>query len=221
MKHAEKTGMHQTGKAGMSRRRHLPRLSVISGLVLTASLLSAGISEQASAVTLTFDYTYTIEANTCNFSAQGTAKDGPLTGSSATLSVDWGTVTKSQLNSSNKDSITKTFGLEMNCGGDIYQPTLTVTANNVNTPDLSGTFYVADPPDSVAGFAVQVKQNGGVTPGDSLRSGEVANLDEHVFGNNRTITLEAWPIIMSGKSVRDLISGNPISGTVIINVRYN
>lgn len=219
MKHKENAGKHQTGKAGTSRRRHLPRLSAVSGLALTALLLSAGISEQACALEFTFEYTYTIIANTCNLSAQGTRQDGSLTGSAANLYVDWGTVTKDQLTSEKKAS-KKTFGLVMECKGDIWQPTLTVTGSNGSSSDLSAPFYVTDNTGSGAGFAVRVKENGGVTSGTALRLGTPTVLNEVADSNKRNITLEAWPTKIPDKTL-NLSSGNAITGTVTIKVSYN
>ncbi|ECF1925578.1 hypothetical protein E1L25_27030 [Salmonella enterica subsp. enterica serovar Newport] len=229
MKNKENAGMHQTGKAGMSRRRHLPRLSAISSLALTALLLSAGISEQACALEFTFDYTYTIVANTCKLTSTGAdvnkgldvnGADNP----SVDFDVNWGTVTKSQLTDSGQYS-KKTFGLVMDCGGDIWQPTLKVRPTNGDAASTSGIVYVTDTPGSVAGFAVRASDASDATetnvtqtalnqPGDNQHA-----LSE--TGHNKKILLEAWPVILPKKNARDLASGTDIKGAVTINVIYN
>lgn len=225
MKQKKNAGKHQTGKAGTSRRHHLPRLSAISGLALTASLLSAGISEQARALTFTFEYTYTITANTCTLTSYGADVNKGLDVSVADnvlgdFNVSWGTVTKAQLTNENEAS-KKEFGLEMKCLGDIYRPTLTVTGNGNNGgSSLSDTFYVADTANSVAGFAVHVTKDGGVSS-TSPRLGAAVGLNEVAASNKRNITLEAWPTIMPNKDINGLKSGTDIAGTVTINVSYN
>ncbi|EFT4511178.1 fimbrial protein [Salmonella enterica subsp. enterica serovar Stanley] len=222
MKHKENAGKHQTGKAGTSRRRHLPRLSAISSLALTALLLSAGISEQARALTFTFEYTYTITANTCNLSAQGTRQDGQISGSAANLYVDWGTVTKDQLTDKDKAS-KKTFGLVMDCDGDIWQPKLTVTSVNGNTSSGQESLFVTDSLGSVAGFAVRVADGNEATEKEKIQNaltgqGEQA-LSETV--HSKKMLLTAWPTIMPDKKSDDLKSGTDIKGTVTIKVVYN
>lgn len=227
MKHKENAGKHQTGKAGTSRRRHLPRLSAISGLALTASLLSAGISEPVSALEFTFEYTYTIIANTCNLSSTGTEVDSRLdvAGSDApvkSFNVDWGAVTKEQLTDGNK-ALKKTFGLVMNCDGDIWQPKLTVTSNNGNTTATPGTLFVTDTANSVAGFAVKVADGNEATEKKKIQNaltgqGEQA-LSETV--HSKKMLLTAWPTVMPDKKPDALVPGADIAGTVTINVVYN
>lgn len=222
MKNKENAGMHQTGKAGMSCRRHLPRLSAVSGLALTALLLSAGISEQACALEFTFEYTYTIIANTCNLSAQGTRQDGSLTGSSADLYVDWGTVTKDQLMSEKKAS-KKTFGLVMDCDGDIWQPKLTVTSVNGNTSSGQEPLFVTDSLGSVAGFAVRVADGNEATEKEKIQNA-LTGLGEQALSetvHSKKMLLTAWPTILPDKEPKDLESGADIKGTVTIKVVYN
>lgn len=227
MKHKENAGKHQTGKAGTSRRRHLPRLSAISGLALTALLLSAGISEPARALTFTFEYTYTITANTCTLTSYGADADQGLDVNvadnvSGSFNVNWGTVTKDQLTDKDKAS-KKTFGLVMNCEGDIYAPTLKVTSKNGEV-NQSGTLYVTDTSNSVAGFAVRAGKGQGATESNVTekaisQAGTEQKLDETAHKKNMLLT--AWPTIMPGKDINGLKSGTDIAGTVTINVSYN
>ncbi|EMD4511841.1 type 1 fimbrial protein [Salmonella enterica] len=217
MKHAEKVGNNNAGRVNVARRHHPSRLSAISGLAL---LLSCGVCGSASALTFNFDYIYTIVANTCELKAQGTDKDGPITGSSATLNVDWGKVTKEQLKNPNNDS-KKTFGLVMVCKGDIYKPTLTVTGNS---PSAGGILYVADDAGSVAGFAVTTAESSEATESDVTANalnnkGSPQTLSE--TGHQKKILLTAWPVLLSKKDVNDLKSGTEIKGTVTIKVVYN
>lgn len=220
MKHAEKAGNNNAGRVNVARRYHPSRLSAISCLAL---LLSGGFSGSASAVTFTFDYTYTIVANTCTLSAQGTDKGGPITGSSASFDVNWGTVTKEQLKDPDKAS-KKTFGLVMDCQGDIYKPTLTVTGNNGSNPNPSSSdiLYVANDANSVAGFAVKASDDA-TEPNvikDALKNqGTPQTLSgtEH----QKKIWLTAWPVILPGKEQEPLPSGTEITGTVTIKVSYN
>ncbi|AXC70049.1 hypothetical protein DOE63_32750 (plasmid) [Salmonella enterica subsp. diarizonae serovar 59:z10:-] len=227
MKQKKNAGKHQTGKAGTSRRHHLPRLSAISGLALTASLLSAGISEQARALTFTFEYTYTITANTCTLTSYGADVNKGLDVSVADnvlgdFNVSWGTVTKEQLTAPEKAS-EKTFGLVMNCEGDIYAPTLKVTSKNGEV-NQSGTLYVTDTSNSVAGFAVRAEKDQGATESNVTKdainnpsTGKILNEAAH----QKKMLLTAWPTIMPGKDPENLISGTDIAGTVTINVSYN
>ncbi|EJT9668068.1 type 1 fimbrial protein [Salmonella enterica] len=219
MKHAEKAGNNNAGRVNVARWYHPSRLSAVSGLAL---FLSAGLSGSASALSFTFEYTYTIVANTCTLSAQGTDKDGPITGSSASFDVDWGTVTKEELTNRDKAKI-KTFGLLMKCDGAIYQPTLTVTGSS---PSVSDVFYVADSPNSVAGFAVQAAKSSDATEPDVTtkalnNNGAPQTLSEKSKGNLKKILLDAWPTIMPDKSIDNLKSGTEITGTVTIKVSYN
>ncbi|MDJ3788079.1 hypothetical protein LEI94_26750 [Salmonella enterica] len=227
MKHKKNAGKHQTGKAGTSRRRHLPRLSAISGLALTALLLSAGISEQARALTFTFEYTYTIIANTCTLTSYGADADQGLDVNvadnvSGSFNVSWGTVTKDQLTDKDKAS-KKTFGLVMNCEGDIYAPTLKVTSKNGEV-NQSGTLYVTDTSNSVAGFAVRAEKGQGATESNVTEeainnpsTGKILNEAAH----QKNMLLTAWPTIMPNKDINGLKSGTDIAGTVTINVSYN
>lgn len=223
MKQKKNAGKHQTGKAGTSRRRHLPRLSAVSGLAL---LLSAGISEPVSALEFTFEYTYTIIANTCTLTSYGADANQGLDVSgtdnvTVNFDVNWGTVTKAQLTNENEAS-KKEFGLEMKCLGDIYRPTLTVTGNGNNGgASLSGgPFYVTDNSKTGAGFAIRVKKDGGAKSGNSLLSGNAVELNENADSNTRNITLEAWPTKIPDKTL-NLSSGDEIKGTVTIKVSYN
>lgn len=218
MKYAEKAGNNNAGRVNVARRYHPSRLSAVSGLAL---FLSAGLSGSASALTFTFDYTYTIEANTCTLSAQGTDNDGAIpTSGTTTLNVNWGTVTKEQLKDPDKAS-KKTFGLAMDCLGDIYQPTLTVTGKN-GSASSSNILYVADSPDSVAGFAV--KASDGATEPDVIKealNNQGAQQTLSGTGHKKKILLTAWPTIMPNKKESDLKSGTDITGTVTIKVSYN
>ncbi|EMJ2324440.1 hypothetical protein V7L32_004952 [Salmonella enterica] len=221
MKHAEKAGNNNAGRVNVARRYHPSRLSAISGLAL---LLSGGFSGSGSAsvVRFTFEYTYTIKANTCDLSAQGiNMQDGRINSSTASFDVDWGTVTKAQLTGSSPYS--KTFGLAMDCQGDIYLPTLTVTGNNGSVQSGGDTLYVADSPDSVAGFAVKTS--------DASDRREIIKIQNALTGQgqqtlseairNKTMLLEAWPTLMPNKSIDDLKPGENIEGTVTIKVSYN
>ncbi|EIJ8802738.1 hypothetical protein LJP83_003881 [Salmonella enterica] len=224
MKHAEKAGNNNAGRVNVARRYHPSRLSAISGLAL---LLSGGFSGSASAVTFTFDYTYTIVGNTCTLTSTGAKVNNGLdvTGSNntahGTFDVDWGTLTKEELKDPNKAS-KKTFGLAMNCQGDIYQPTLTVTGNNGSNPS-SDILYVANDANSVAGFAVKAS-DGATEPNvikDALNNqGTPQTLSG--TGHQKKILLTAWPVILPGKEKEPLpSSGTEITGTVTIKVSYN
>lgn len=223
MKHKESTGIHQTGKAGTSRRRHLSRLSALSGL---AFLLSAGISEQARAQQFTFDYTYTITANTCSITILNngvTATNGDVGVLSGPLKrdvpVEWGNVTQEQLTDPNK-AVIKTFGLEMDCKGDIWKPTLKVTDKNGGSgSDLSQRFYVSDTPATGAGFAVELTENGGITQSSGTTTGSPTALSESASGNKRKIALKAWPTKLADPL--KLNPGDDITGSVVIKVSYN
>ncbi|EIK2760691.1 hypothetical protein LJZ95_003162 [Salmonella enterica] len=220
MKHAEKAGNNNAGRVNVARRYHPSRLSAVSGLAL---FLSAGLSGSASALTFTFDYTYTIEANTCTLSAQGTDNDGAIpTSGTTTLNVNWGTVTKEQLKDPDKAS-KKTFGLVMDCQGDIYQPKLTVRPANGDTTSTPGILYVTDTPGSVAGFAIKASDASGATETEKtqkvLTGQGQQTLSETV--HKKKMLLEAWPTIMPGKGNELLPSGTEINGTVTIKVSYN
>lgn len=223
MKHAEKAGNNNAGRVNVARRYHPSRLSAISGLAL---LLSGGFSGSASAVKFTFEYTYTIVANTCTLTSTGAKVNNGLdvTGSNNTVQgnfdVDWGTVTKEELKDPDKAS-KKTFGLAMDCLGDIYQPTLTVTGKN-GSASSSNILYVADSPDSVAGFAV--KASDGATEPDVIKealNNQGAQQTLSGTGHKKKILLTAWPTIMPNKKESDLKSGTDITGTVTIKVSYN
>lgn len=219
MKHAEKAGNNNAGRVNVARRYHPFRLSAISGLAL---LLSVGFSGSASALTFTFEYTYTILANTCTLSAQGTRGDSPITGTSKSFDVDWETVTKAQLTDSSQYS-KKTFGLVMDCQGDIYQPKLTVRPANGDTTSTLGILYVTDTPGSVAGFAIKASDASGATETEKTQKALTGQgqqtLSETV--HQKKMLLEAWPTIMPGKENELLPSGTEINGTVTINVSYN
>ncbi|ELU3816089.1 type 1 fimbrial protein [Salmonella enterica] len=218
MKHAEKAGNNNAGRVNVARRYHPFRLSAISGLAL---LLSGGFSGSASALSFTFEYTYTIVANTCTLSAQGTDKDGPITGSSASFDVDWGTVTKEQLKKDPDKASKKTFGLVMDCQGDIYKPTLTVTGKNGSNPS-SDILYVANDANSVAGFAVKASDD--ATEQDVIKNAlnnQGTQLTLSGTEHQKKIWLTAWPVIMPNKKDSDLKSGTDITGTVTIKVSYN
>ncbi|ECI0837409.1 hypothetical protein [Salmonella enterica] len=227
MKHAEKAGNNNTGKVSAARRRYPSRLSAISGLAL---LLSCGVCGSASALTFTFDYTYTIVANTCSLTSTGADVNKALvvTGNNDTVQgnfdVDWGTVTKAQLTDSGQYS-KKTFGLVMDCNeGDIYQPTLKVTSTNGDITSPQGILYVKDKPDSVAGFAVRASDATGATETSVTKSALVNQGIPQALsetGHNKKILLEAWPVILPEKNARDLASGTDIKGAVTINVIYN
>ncbi|EGC1083031.1 hypothetical protein H8467_005225 [Salmonella enterica] len=225
MKHAEKAGNNNAGRVNVARRYHPSRLSAISGLAL---LLSGGFSGSASAVTFTFDYTYTIVGNTCTLTSTGAKVNNGLdvTGSNNTVQgnfdVDWGTVTKEELKAPDKAS-KKTFGLAMDCQGDIYQPTLTVTGNNGSNPNPSSDIlYVADDANSVAGFAVKASND--ATEQDVIKNAlnnQGTRLTLSGTGHQKKIWLTAWPVIMPNKKDSDLKSGTDITGTVTIKVSYN
>lgn len=220
MKYAEKAGNNNAGRVNVARRYHPSRLSAVSGLAL---FLSAGLSGSASALTFTFDYTYTIVANTCTLSAQGTDNDGAIpTSGTTTLNVNWGTVTKEQLKDPDKAS-KKTFGLVMDCQGDIYQPKLTVRPANGDTTSTPGILYVTDTPGSVAGFAIKASDASGATETEKtqkvLTGQGQQTLSETV--HKKKMLLEAWPTIMPGKGNELLPSGTEINGTVTIKVSYN
>ncbi|EBQ4753418.1 hypothetical protein LE36_07540 [Salmonella enterica subsp. diarizonae] len=222
MKHAEKAGNNNTGKVSAARRRYPSRLSAISGLAL---LLSCGVCGSASALTFTFDYTYTIVANTCTLTSTGADANKALDVSvadnpSVDFDVNWGTVTKAQLTVPGQYS-KKTFGLVMNCGGDIYQPKLTVKPADGDTTS-SGIVYVTDTPGSVAGFAVRASDASDATETAETQkalTGQQPILSETV--RKKKILLEAWPVILPGKDVKSLKSGTDIKGAVTINVSYN
>lgn len=224
MKHAEKAGNNNAGRVNVARRYHPSRLSAISCLAL---LLSGGFSGSASAVTFTFEYTYTIVANTCTLTSTGAKVDKELdvTGSNNTVQgnfdVDWGTVTKEELRTPDKAS-KKTFGLVMECQGDIYQPTLTVTGNNGSVQSGGDTLYVADSPDSVAGFAVKASDD--ATEQDVIKNAlnnQGTQLTLSGTEHQKKIWLTAQPVIMPNKKDCDLKSGTDITGTVTIKVSYN
>lgn len=218
MKHAEKAGNNNAGRVNVARRYHPSRLSVISGLAL---LLSGGFSGSASALTFTFDYTYTIEANTCTLSAQGTNRqDGLITGQSASLDVNWDTVTREELTNRDKAKIKKTFGLVMDCKGDIYKPTLTVKGNS---PSVGDILYVADDADSVAGFAVKASDASDAKE-QNLTQKTLTGQGEQTLSeteHQKHILLDAWPSIMPEKNIDNLKSGTEIKGMVTIKVVYN
>ncbi|ECT5252347.1 type 1 fimbrial protein [Salmonella enterica subsp. enterica serovar Panama] len=225
MKHAEKAGNNSTGKVSAARSRYPSRLSAISGLAL---LLSCGVCGSASALTFTFDYTYTIVANTCELTSTGAdvnkgldvnGADNP----SVDFDVNWGTVTKSQLTNSGQYS-KKTFGLVMDCGGDIYQPTLTVRPTNGDTASTPGIVYVTDTPGSIAGFAVRASDASDATETNVTQDALNQPGNQHALsetGHNKKILLEAWPVILPGRDVQNLKSGTDIKGAVTINVSYN
>ncbi|EBD6544463.1 type 1 fimbrial protein [Salmonella enterica] len=220
MKYAEKAGNNNAGRVNVARRYHPSRLSAVSGLAL---FLSAGLSGSASALTFTFDYTYTIEANTCTLSAQGTDNDGAIpTSGTTTLNVNWGTVTKEQLKDPDKAS-KKTFGLVMDCQGDIYKPTLTVTGKNGSNPSGNNTLYVADSQNSVAGFAVKASDASDATETEKTQNALTGQGQQTLSetGHKKKMLLEAWPVILPGKNEKDLKSGTEINGTVTIKVSYN
>ncbi|ENG3300817.1 hypothetical protein ABTX20_005070, partial [Salmonella enterica] len=174
-----------------------------------------------------FDYTYTIVANTCTLNSTGAKVDKELvvTGNNDTVQgnfdVDWGMVTKAQLTVPEKAS-KKTFGLVMDCQGDIYKPTLAVTGKNGSVPP-GNTLYVADSPDSVAGFAVKASDASDATETEKTQNALTGQGQQTLSetGHQKKMLLEAWPVILPEKSVNNLKSGTEIKGTVTIKVVYN
>ncbi|EAS0616285.1 hypothetical protein AABH71_001348 [Salmonella enterica] len=210
MKYAEHPG-NNSGKVNI-RRRYLPGLSAISGLAL---LLSVGFSGSAGALTFSFDYTYVILANTCTVESIGADSDGPVSGTGAAFTVSWGNVTRSQLLSPPVE-IHKTFGLRMNCGGDIWQPKVEITG----VSSSSFITFAAPPYGALAGFRIEKSAHDTSGAGGDILS-RVTSLPEHTSGNSREILLEAWPALLPGKDITKLQSGTPITGTVTIHVSYN
>lgn len=215
MKSTANVGRNKPRDENTSRRRWLSRTAAVKGLAL---LLSAGVCGEAGALMISFDYSYTIEAHTCSLESvvdSDTTPVGPSTGT--TITVDWGVVTKAQLTDPSQYS-KKTFGLRMNCTGDIYLPELRITGINKLNPD--GKMYAAGM-GAVAGFQIE-RAAGSDIPGDTELNTIPLILSEEGPLGQRKILLTAWPVIMPGKNADSLPSGNnEITGTVTINVSYN
>lgn len=197
--------------------------SLLTGAGL-ALLLMVGLSRDASALTITIPYDYTITANTCWLSSETSGGSGSFVGQSGDFTLTWdGVLTKDNITGVTRSM--KTFGFNMNCGGDIYLPRLMLTATNPSYDGVSSLLYTTDTQGSPVGFAVQFNNdntdwaqlNVGITP----TIGTVIGLSEINPSNVKVVRLNAWPTLMPGKLISDVTGGMDVRGTVTIEVRYN
>ena len=197
--------------------------SLLTGAGL-ALLLMVGLSRDASALTITIPYDYTITANTCWLSSETRGGSGSFVGQFGDFTLTW----DGALDTYNVTGYTKsmkTFGFNMNCDGDIYQPRLTITATNPQYDEPSHVMYTTDTTNSAMGFAIQFNNDNTdrtqLNPSITPTNGMMINVSEVNPGNVKVIRLNAWPTLMPDKSIRDITGGMDVRGTVTIEVRYN
>lgn len=201
-------------------RTHRSLLTVAS----LALLLMVGLSRDVSALTITIPYDYTITANTCWLSAETSGGSGSFMGQSGEFILSWdGVLTKDNITGVTRSM--KTFGFNMNCGGDIYLPRLMLTATNPSYDGVSSLLYTTDTQGSPVGFAVQFNNDNTdstqLNPSVTPTSGMTIDLSESNPINTKVIRMQAWPTLMPTKSISDVTGGMDVRGTVTIEVRYN
>ena len=189
-----------------------------------ALLLAVGLSGEATAITITIPYGYTITANTCWLSPETSGGSGSFVDQSGDFALTWdGVLTKDNITGVTRSM--KTFGFNMNCGGNIYQPRLTLTATNPSYDGVSSLLYTTDTQGSPVGFAVQFNNDNTdstqLNPSVTPTSGMTIDLSESNPINTKVIRMQAWPTLMPTKSISDVTGGMDVRGTVTIEVRYN
>lgn len=191
----------------------LSRRGVVTGLAL---LLSAGMCGGAAGQIFEL-FTYTVVVNSCTLTSTGATTDTTIGNASQLYVVFDKAVTSGQLTPEHK--VTKNFGVEMNCAGLPYAPSLTITGRNSTIK--GDTMYVSDFPYSFAGFAVMAATSDGATETDKTTAALKGTTTSLAENTKKKILLTAWPTLMPGKKPADLKGVSLISGTVTITVSYN